>query len=62
MGWTHVYLGRIYDLEGARQQAVEHYQAALALHTGLEVVEQAARRGLERPFGEKEKLYRPPNF
>ncbi|MFQ5810331.1 MAG: hypothetical protein ACE5JM_11985, partial [Armatimonadota bacterium] len=51
LGWAHVYLGRIYDLEGARQQALTHYRAALALDTRLEKVEEAARRGLERPFG-----------
>lgn len=54
LGWTHIYLGRIYDLEGSRQEALEHYRAALALNTHLERIEQAARRGLERPFGESE--------
>jgi tetratricopeptide (TPR) repeat protein len=54
-GWTHVYLGRIYDLEGDREQALAHYRAALALNTRVERVEQAARRGLERPFGQEEK-------
>ena len=54
LGWAHVYLGRIYDLEGERQQALVHYQAALALPTRIEKVEQAARRGLEQPFGREE--------
>ncbi len=53
--WTHVYLGRIYDLEGDRERALAHYRAALALNTRVERVEQAARRGLERPFGQDEK-------
>ena len=53
LGWAHVYLGRIYDLEGERQQALVHYQAALALPTRIEKVEQAARRGLEQPFGQE---------
>jgi hypothetical protein len=51
LGWAHVYLGRIYDLEGDRPQALVHYQAALALPARIEKVEQAARRGLEQPFG-----------
>ncbi len=55
MAWTHVYLGRIYDLEGDREGAIAHYHAALALDTRVERVEQAARRGLERPFGQDEK-------
>ena len=55
MAWAHVYLGRIYDLEGNRQEAIAHYRAALALNTRVERAEQAARRGLERPFGQEEK-------
>jgi tetratricopeptide (TPR) repeat protein len=53
LGWAHVYLGRIYDLEGNRERALEHYRAALALNTRQERIEQAARRGLEQPFGEQ---------
>ena len=52
LGWTHVYLGRIYDLEGDRRRALEHYQAALALDARVEKMEQAARRGLQQPFGQ----------
>lgn len=62
LGWTHIYLGRILDLEGERQQALEHYRAALALNTRLERVEQAARRGLERPFGQEETPKPEPKF
>jgi len=53
LGWSHVYLGRIYDLEGSRDKALEHYRAALALNTHQERIERAARRGLEQPFGEQ---------
>ncbi len=28
-GWSHVYLGRILDMQEHRQEAVEHYRAAL---------------------------------
>jgi tetratricopeptide (TPR) repeat protein len=58
LGWTHIYLGRIYDLEGDREQALTHYRAALTLDTRPARVEQEARRGLERPFGEREEA--PP--
>ncbi len=54
LGWTHLYLGRIYDLEGSREQALGHYQAALSLESGLEQIEEAARRGLGEPFGQSE--------
>ncbi|MFQ5723593.1 MAG: hypothetical protein ACE5G6_03800, partial [Terriglobia bacterium] len=56
LGWTHIYLGRIYDLEGRRQEAVAHYRGALALNTALEKVNEAARRGLEHPFGQTQGL------
>lgn len=63
LGWSHIYLGRIYDLEGNRQEALTHYRAALALEPRLEKVEQAARRGLEAPFGHKEEVNpRVPQF
>lgn len=52
LGWAHVYLGRIYDLEGERQEALAHYRAALDIR--VEKVREAARQGLERPFGERE--------
>ncbi len=54
LGWTHIYLGRIYDLEGSREQALGHYEAALGLNSGLEKIEEAARRGLAEPFGQSE--------
>jgi tetratricopeptide (TPR) repeat protein len=54
LGWTHIYLGRIYDLESSREQALGHYQAALGLKSGLEKIEEAARRGLAQPFGQSE--------
>jgi len=58
LAWTHIYLGRIYDIEGNRQRAIEEYQAALALRTGSEKIEQAAQRGLEAPYGTRPS--RPP--
>lgn len=54
LAWTNIYLGRIFDLEGEREQAVNHYQAALALNTLSEKIEQAARQGLRQPFGKEE--------
>lgn len=59
LGWTHVYLGRIYDLEGSREMALAHYRAALALDTRLERIDQAAQSGLAHPFGESEKAGPP---
>jgi hypothetical protein len=48
--WSHVYLGRIYDLEGSRELALSEYRAALGLEGAPEPARLAARRGLEKPF------------
>jgi tetratricopeptide (TPR) repeat protein len=48
--WSHVYLGRIYDLEGSRELALSEYRAALGITGASEAARLAARRGLEKPF------------
>ena len=30
LAWSHIYLGRIFDIQEKREVAVEHYRAALA--------------------------------
>ncbi|MFQ5927084.1 MAG: hypothetical protein ACE5MH_06580 [Terriglobia bacterium] len=50
LGWTHVYLGRIYDLAGERRAALAQYRAALAVRGISEKIQEAARRGLEAPY------------
>ena len=54
LGWANVYLGRIYDLEGGREQALAYYEAALIVSNGVERIEKAARQGLSQPFGQAE--------
>jgi len=44
--WSHVYLARIYDDEGQKEQARTEYQAALAVNGGPEQARQAAQREL----------------
>jgi tetratricopeptide (TPR) repeat protein len=51
--WSHVYLGRLYDLEGERESAVREYAAAVQLGEDTRGALAAAKRGLEKPFGEK---------
>jgi tetratricopeptide (TPR) repeat protein len=48
--WSHVYLGRMRDLEGDRAGAVEQYRAALAVEGAPEAARLAARRGLTAPY------------
>ncbi len=50
LGWTYVYLGRLYDLAGKREEALTSYRAALALAGIPPRAQEAARRGLEAPY------------
>lgn len=46
LAWSHVYLGRIHDLEGERDLAVGEYRAALAVNGAPESARVAAQRGV----------------
>jgi len=50
LAWSHVYLARIYDLEGNRELALSEYRAALAVEGAPDDARLAARRGLEKGF------------
>jgi hypothetical protein len=48
VAWSHVHLGRIYDLERNRELALSEYRAALAVEGAPDAARIAARRGLEQ--------------
>ncbi len=50
LSWSHIYLGRMYDVEGNRDLAVTEYQAALAVGGAPESARAAARRGVESGY------------
>ena len=50
LSWSHVYLGRIHDLEDERQKALGEYHAALAVTGAPEAARVAAQRGIEAPY------------
>jgi hypothetical protein len=51
IAWSHIYLGRIFDLKENRDAAVNQYRAALNSPGGtLPEVKSAAERGLEQPY------------
>lgn len=51
IAWSHIYLGRIFDLQEDRHAAVDQYRAALdTAGAALPEAKQAAQRGLERPY------------
>lgn len=51
--WSLLYLGRLADSQGWRDEAVENYKAALAVPGVPETVRQAAEQGLKSAFTKK---------
>jgi tetratricopeptide (TPR) repeat protein len=51
--WSHIYLARLYDLEGQRKQALQQYQAAAVTATAFPDAYRAVQSGLAQPFGSK---------
>ena len=49
--WSHVYLGRIYDLQCEREAALEQYRSATELGDNTQGAQAAAARGIAEPFG-----------
>jgi tetratricopeptide (TPR) repeat protein len=51
IAWSHIYLGRIFDIKEDRFAAMDQYRAALsAAGTTLPEVKKAAQKGLEQPY------------
>lgn len=50
LAWSHVYLGRIHDLEGERDLAVSEYQAAMEVEGAPEAARVAAQHGTESTY------------
>jgi tetratricopeptide (TPR) repeat protein len=50
LAWSHVYLGRIYDVEGKRELALTEFRAALAIPEAPRAVRDAAQRGIEQGY------------
>jgi len=50
VAWSHVYLGRIYDVDGDRDLAVSEYRAAMAIEGAPETARLAAQRGVEKGY------------
>lgn len=50
LAWSHIYLGRIYDIQQKREAAVAQYQAALTAGDPQQDTRVAAERGLATPY------------
>jgi len=61
VAWSHIYLGRIFDLQEERDAAVDHYRAALAVNDATPEVKAAAQRGLQSPYEPPARSTSPQN-
>ena len=50
VAWSHIYLGRIFDLQEEREAALGHYRAAMDAGSALPEVKAAAERGLAHAY------------
>jgi hypothetical protein len=50
LAWSHIYLGRILDVEEKREDAMLEYKAALTVRDGQPDTKSAAEKGLKTPF------------
>ena len=50
LAWSHIYLGRIFDIQEKREIALEHYRAALAAGDPAADSKAAAEKGLADPY------------
>jgi predicted negative regulator of RcsB-dependent stress response len=48
--WSHIYLGRILDINDERDEALKHYKAALESGDSSPETKAAAERGMKEQF------------
>ncbi|MGO8718236.1 MAG: tetratricopeptide repeat protein [Acidobacteriaceae bacterium] len=60
IAWSHIYLGRLDDLQGDRSAAIAEYQAAMRSRDGRLDTSQAAEAGLKAPFAPPQAAQQEP--
>jgi tetratricopeptide (TPR) repeat protein len=60
LAWSHIYLGRIYDIQDQRDQAVNEYRAALTVRDGAADTRLAAEKGLKQPYAVPQQEHTAP--
>jgi hypothetical protein len=51
--WSHVFLGRIYDFQEFREDAIAEYEKAIAFGEVPNGAYNEALEGKQRPYGQK---------
>jgi len=57
--WAHIYLARLHDIEGDRQEALAEYQSAIRIGDNTRNAQDVAQKGLQEPFRMKKKTGSP---
>ncbi len=60
LAWSHIYLGRIYDIQDQRDQALNEYRAALTVRDGEADTRLAAEKGLKQPYAVPQREHTEP--
>ncbi|HEY4051098.1 MAG TPA: hypothetical protein VGM27_29910 [Acidobacteriaceae bacterium] len=60
LAWSHIYLGRIYDVQEERDQAVTEYRAALEVRDGQPDTKLAAEKGLKQAYAVPQQAHTEP--
>ena len=50
LAWSHIYLGRVLDIQDQREQAVAEYHAALSVRDGQSDTRSAAEKGIKQAY------------
>ncbi len=50
LAWSHIYLGRLYDIQANRPRAIDEYKAALSTRDSQPDTKAAAEVGIKQPF------------
>jgi hypothetical protein len=58
--WSHIQLGKIFDITGQRERAVNEYRQALQTNDNTQGAEDEARRYIQKPY-EQQKITAPGN-
>jgi tetratricopeptide (TPR) repeat protein len=54
VSWSHIYLGRLLDLQGKREEALGHYRAASLTASTYPDALRAVQNGMQKAFGSSE--------
>jgi tetratricopeptide (TPR) repeat protein len=60
LAWSHIYLGRIHDIQDEREEAVNEYRAALTVRDGQADTRLAAEKGLKQPYAVPQQMHTEP--